>query len=110
MDGFAPFESAPHLAVAVSGGADSLALALLAADWARARGGRITALTVDHGLRPEAAAEAAQVADWLGARGVAHQTLRHEGARPRGDVQAKARTWRYRLLEGWCAQHGVLHL
>ena len=110
MDSFAPFKSAPHLAVAVSGGADSLALALLAADWARARGGRITALTVNHGLRAEAAAEAAQVADWLGARGIVHQTLRHEGARPQADIQAKARALRYRLLEDWCARHGVLHL
>lgn len=110
MDRFAPFESAPHLAVAVSGGADSMALALLAADWARARGGRITALTVDHGLRPEAATEAMQVAAWLGARGIIQHTLCYEGTRPRGDVQAMARAARYRLLEAWCASHAVLHL
>ena len=56
MAAFAPFETPPRLAVAVSGGADSLALALLADRWARARGGQITALTVDHGLRPESRA------------------------------------------------------
>ena len=41
MAPFAPFEARPVLAVAVSGGRDSLALALLAHDWARARGGRV---------------------------------------------------------------------
>ena len=51
MAPFEPFESAPVLAVGVSGGRDSLALALLARDWAAARGGRVTGLIVDHGLR-----------------------------------------------------------
>jgi len=110
MRHFVPFERAPRLAVACSGGADSLALALLADQWARAQGGTITALTVDHRLRPEAAAEAAQVAAWLGARGIAHVTLVRAGARPASDVQAAARAARYRLLEAWCAAEGVLHL
>ncbi|MBT4169911.1 MAG: tRNA lysidine(34) synthetase TilS, partial [Rhodospirillaceae bacterium] len=52
MAALGPFETAPELAVAVSGGADSMALALLAHTWARQRGGTVTALTVDHGLRP----------------------------------------------------------
>ena len=107
---FAPFEPAPHLAIAVSGGADSLALALLADRWVRARGGRVTALTVDHGLRVEAAAEAAQVARWLAERGIAPVTLAGAAPLPRRDIQAQARALRYRLLEGWCAEAGVLHL
>ena len=61
-----PFERHPFLAVAVSGGADSLALCLLADGWARERGGTLVALTVDHGLREAAAAEAARVgARWV---------------------------------------------
>ena len=48
-----PFGAAPRLAAGVSGGPHSLALALLAADWARRRGGDLLALVVDHGLRPE---------------------------------------------------------
>ncbi|MDQ2801858.1 MAG: tRNA lysidine(34) synthetase TilS, partial [Pseudomonadota bacterium] len=55
MEPLGPFEPRPRLAVAVSGGADSLALALLAASWAGARGGSTLALIADHGLRPEAA-------------------------------------------------------
>ena len=53
-----PFEPAPALAVAVSGGADSMALLLCADGWARTHGGTLTALTVDHGLRAGSAAEA----------------------------------------------------
>lgn len=105
-----PFEARPLVAVAVSGGADSLCLALLAHDWVRERGGQVLALTVDHGLRPEAAAEAARVGEWLAARGIAHHVLRWHGAKPDADIQAEARAARYRLLQEWCAAHGVLHL
>src|SRR5579875_3316964 len=62
MQPLGPFEAAPRIAVAVSGGADSMALMLLAHRWASARGGEAVGLTVDHGLRPEAAAEARRVA------------------------------------------------
>jgi len=105
-----PFEPAPDLAIAVSGGADSLALALLADRWAQAQGGGIVALTVDHRLRPEAAAEAAQVARWLGAHGIRHETLVWHGPYPLHDLQAAARAARYRLLGDWCRRHGRLHL
>jgi tRNA(Ile)-lysidine synthase len=110
MARFAPFEPAPHLAVAVSGGADSLALALLAQRWAAAAAGRVTVLTVDHRLRAAAAGEAAQTGDWLAARGIAHVILRRDALPDCGGVQAAARAARYRLLEGWCAASGVLHL
>jgi tRNA(Ile)-lysidine synthase len=105
-----PFEHAPRLAVAVSGGADSMALALLTDSWARHRGGAIAALTVDHQLRPESVAEARQAGAWLAARGVAHHTLVWDGPHPAGDIQAAARAARYRLLEDWCTEHGYLHL
>jgi len=76
MAALGPFEPKPRIAVAVSGGADSMTLALLAAGWARKAGGAAVALTVDHGLRPESAAEARQVARWMRARKIAHRTLR----------------------------------
>jgi tRNA(Ile)-lysidine synthase len=110
MDALGPFEPNPHLAVAVSGGPDSLALALLARDWIDARGGRLDALVVDHGLRAESAAEAALVAARLAAQGVPATILRWEGAKPTGAVQAAARDARYALLAGWCRAAGVLHL
>jgi tRNA(Ile)-lysidine synthase len=105
-----PFEAMPTLAVAVSGGADSLALVLLADRWARARGGRVTALTVDHGLRPESAWEVRRVGAWLAARGIGHRILPWREAKPATGIQEHARAARYRLLGEWCRAHGVLHL
>lgn len=105
-----PFEPAPVLAVAVSGGADSMALALLADHWARAQGGRVEALTVDHGLRPESGAEAARVGQWLAARGISHHVLVWRDAKPIADIQSAARSARYALLEQYCRSAGIVHL
>jgi tRNA(Ile)-lysidine synthase len=105
-----PFEPRPLLAVAVSGGADSMALALLAQEWARARRGRVVALTVDHGLRPKARAEARAVARWMKRRGIAHRILAWRGAKPRTGIQAAARDARYHLLDAACRSLGALHL
>lgn len=110
MAGFAPFEPNPTVAVGVSGGADSLALMLLADGWARRRGGVVVGLTVDHGLRPESGREARRVAGWLKQRGIKHHILRWRGDKPRTGVEAAAREARYALLTGWCRRHGVLHL
>ena len=110
MAAFDPFEAKPRLAVAVSGGADSLALTLLADRWAKARGGEVLALTVDHGLRDAAAGEARQVAKWLRARQVPHRVLRWQGRKPKTGIQAAARDVRYGLLMERCGKEGILHL
>lgn len=110
MAAFGPFEPTPHLAVAVSGGADSLALCLLAEGWARERHGRVTALTVDHLLRRDSTAEATQVGCWLERRGIAHHRLTWNGPKPLTGIQAAARVARYRLLVGWCRTAAVGHL
>ncbi len=110
MAALGPFESQPLIAVGVSGGPDSLSLALLMNDWARSHGGSVLALTVDHGLRPEAAAEARQVGAWLAARGIAHEILTWTGDKPATGIQAAARQARYDLLADACALRGILHL
>lgn len=110
MAALGPFERAPRLAVAVSGGSDSLALTLLAADWAREQGGEVVALTVDHRLRSDSRAEAEQTGRWLAARGIAHHILSWQEAESGPGLQAAAREARYRLLTGWCREHHVLHL
>jgi tRNA(Ile)-lysidine synthase len=106
-----PFERSPCIAVAVSGGSDSLGLGLLLAEWARERNGRLIILTVDHGLRAEAAAECARVAEIFAAiPSCSTYILRWEGEKPEHGLQAAARAARYALLIDWCRAHGVLHL
>jgi tRNA(Ile)-lysidine synthase len=107
---FEPFERAPVIAVAVSGGRDSLALSLLAQEWAVARGGRIHGLIVDHGLRLESVAEAATTAALLGRHGCDAEILRWTEAKPGTGLQAAARAARYRLLRETCRRRGLLHL
>lgn len=110
MAALGPFGPEPHLAVATSGGADSLALCLLAHAWATDRGGRVTALTVDHQLRAESAQEATQVGRWLAGRGIDQRILPWLGPKPATGIQSAARAARYRLLCGACGEIGVLHL
>ncbi len=110
MAPFEPFEPSPRIAVAVSGGADSMALALLLASWAKARQGSIISIIIDHKLRPDSTVEARLVASRLGALGVENRVLTWRGAKPSSGRQAAARVARYELLCAWCRRHGVLHL
>jgi tRNA(Ile)-lysidine synthase len=79
-----------RIGIAVSGGPDSVALLLLAA---AAYPGAVAAATVDHGLRPESAAEARLVAALCAARGIAHAILTPD-APIGGSLQAAARAAR----------------
>ncbi|MEI8394176.1 MAG: tRNA lysidine(34) synthetase TilS [Rhodospirillaceae bacterium] len=110
MERLGYFEPRPVLAIAVSGGADSLALCLLVREWAQARGGSVLALTVDHRLRLESTREAETVGQILAQRAIAHETLPWLGDKPKSGIQAAAREARYRLLIERCAAEGILHL
>lgn len=110
MAPFAPFETAPEVAAAVSGGADSLCLAWLAGRWARARSGAALGLIIDHELRAESAREAAAAAENLRRFGLAARVLRWRGPKPRSGIQAAARAARYALLTAACRETGILHL
>lgn len=99
-----PLGNREPLAVAVSGGPDSLALLLLAH---AAFGERVHALTVDHGLRAASANEAAHVASLAASLDVPHVTLRWDGPYPAGNLQAAARAARYRLMGDWCTANDV---
>lgn len=110
MSAFEPFEDQPVLAVAVSGGADSMALVLLADQWCRSRGGRVIAVTVDHGLRAEAIEEARWVGQQLAQHRIEHHILRWQGEKPGAAVQETARQARYHLLDDFIGAHSILHL
>jgi tRNA(Ile)-lysidine synthase len=105
-----PFEPAPHLAIAVSGGADSLALALLARDWAAGQGGCVTALVVDHGLRAASAGEAALTLARLAGQGIAARLLPLTDLARGPGLAERARAARYAALEDACRAAGILHL
>jgi tRNA(Ile)-lysidine synthase len=112
---FSGLENLPGLVLAVSGGPDSTALLLLAARWAdrlksRRRAPKLVAVTVDHGLRPEAAREAAAVKRLARELGVTHRTLRWQGRKPKAGLQEAARYARYRLLAQAAARSGYSHV
>lgn len=96
-----------HLAVAVSGGADSMALLLLTHRWAQEKGEHLVALTVDHGLRTESRQEALRIQKWAQARGIQHVILNWEGEKPDSRLQERARISRYHLLTSWCKENGI---
>jgi tRNA(Ile)-lysidine synthase len=110
MTSFVPFEHAPVIAVGVSGGPDSLALVYLVDRWACNHGGRAVGLTLDHGLRDQSAAEAAQVGRWLDGRGIEHHTLNWIGDKPTSAIQETARGVRREMLLSWCRDAGIVHL
>ena len=111
-DLFAGWKAAPALVLAVSGGPDSIALLWLAARWRRGlkRGPRLIAVTVDHGLRPEAAREALMVKRLAQKLELEHRTLRWTGEKPRTGVPAAARDARYRLLADAARRSGATHV
>lgn len=95
------------IAVACSGGPDSMALTCLLQRWAGEHGIVLTALIVDHGLRSESADEASRVASWLTERGVASVVLTSDRPKPAANIQMHARELRFRLIADWCRASGV---
>jgi len=110
LDASGPFEPLPALAVAVSGGADSMALAILARDWAGQRGGSTLALVVDHGLRPASAEEAWITVERLKRLRIPARLLRLSDLKHGPALAERARTMRYEILTAACRQEGILHL
>jgi len=109
---FRGLEDLRGLVLAVSGGPDSTALLVLAARWAKGlkRGPKLIAITIDHGLRPEAAREAVDVKRLARRLGVPHRTLRWRGKKPRSGLPEAARNARYDLLAQAAAREGFAHV
>src|ERR1700710_418373 len=109
---FADWKTAPAIVLAVSGGPDSSAMMWLAARWRRVlkRGPQLIAVTIDHGLRPEAAREARDVKRLAKTLDLPHRTLRWSGVKPKTGLPAAARAARYRLLAQAARAGGATHI
>ena len=102
LEKFAPL--ADKIAIAVSGGPDSMALAVCLQRWGK---NPCIALIVDHGLRHESAAEAAQVKSRLESIGMQAKILRWSHGAINGRLHEKARAARYELLTDACRRLGI---
>ncbi|KFG70030.1 tRNA lysidine(34) synthetase TilS [Microvirga sp. BSC39] len=108
---FSSLTQASGILIAVSGGPDSMALMHGLARWASLkRRPPIHVATVDHGLRPEAADEAAFVAREAALLGLPHRTLLWTGEKPATGIQEAAREARYRLLVDHAREMAASHL
>lgn len=106
------FDPAPPalLGVAVSGGGDSMALLAALAQWRAAGGPDLRAVTVDHGLRPEAADEAAFVGRICAQMDIGHRVLVWRGWDGQGNLADRARRARYGLMADWAREQGLADL
>ncbi|HQN50642.1 MAG TPA: tRNA lysidine(34) synthetase TilS, partial [Phenylobacterium sp.] len=100
-------DSRAPLAVALSGGSDSLALTMMAAAWAERHHRRLLVLTVDHGLRPESAGWTALCAGHARRLGADFQALCWRGDKPLTGLPAAARAARHALLADAARQAGA---
>ena len=111
MQPLGPFQKGETVAVAVSGGPDSMALTRLVRVWAEYAGLVLVGLTVDHRLRSDAAREAEQVKTWFNGLNLDHHTLVWDDGDKIGQLdrspQAAAREARFDLMSRWCRDHGV---
>lgn len=98
------------IAFGVSGGADSLAMVLSAKEECDIYGIKVVALTVNHGLRPSAAAEAEYVCKVMQEHKIEHHILTWEGEKPQTGIEEAARIARYDLMRKWCFENGVKYL
>ncbi len=110
MRSFGQFDENSSFVVAVSGGADSLALTFLLADWCKKNNIKLSAVTVDHGLRQGSAKEAESVNSLLKKNNINHIILRWIGDKKSSNIQAEARDARYKLITDFCKDNNAKFL
>ena len=99
-----------HLAVAVSGGPDSMALAFCLQRWAAPLGKTVHAMIVDHRLRPESTQESQTTQKTLTSLGLLTEILTWEHDSPATRLHSRARKARYDLLIKSCQRQNIRHL
>lgn len=110
LGGLINLDGVKKMAVAVSGGRDSLALTHLAKNWAKENNIELVALTVDHQLRAESKSECDDLTQWMTSENINHHVLTWEGEKPKTGIQEKARNARYAMLTKKCHTLDIDHL
>ena len=105
-----PFGQNPTIAIALSGGIDSVAMMLLTHKWAKEIKGQIVALTVNHNLRENSTQESIQVAGICKRLNIEHAILQWHHESINSNIQALARQARYNLLTKYCLERDIIHL
>jgi len=102
-------ENQKSVAVALSGGGDSMALTHMLSKWATQNDAQIHALTVDHNLRKNSAAEATTVGGYIKKfPNVIHHILKwDDGIGENTALMEKARAARYALMIEYCKAHDI---
>ncbi|MCT4552421.1 MAG: tRNA lysidine(34) synthetase TilS [Alphaproteobacteria bacterium] len=95
------------VAIAVSGGSDSMALALLSKKWADKNSVNLSVINVDHSLRKSSAKESRRVSSWMDKLGIKNVILKYNGKIPTSNIEAVAREYRYDLIKKYCDEHGI---
>jgi len=98
------------LAVAVSGGPDSLALAYLAKCYSLKYNIKVRYYLVNHKLRKESSQEAETVKKILKKIDIQCRILNWNGKKPSKNIQATARDKRYSLLANECKKNNIKYL
>ena len=110
MEKLGPYENKPHIAIAVSGGSDSMCLLMLANEWVKKKNGKITALVVNHKLRKESEAECYKLKNFFKINNIKNYFFEWKKNKKKNSIQERSRNFRYREFESWCYKNSVFHL
>ena len=104
------FEKNPTVAVAVSGGPDSMSLLFLANTFIKYKKGKLMALIVDHRIRKNSEEEAKFISTYLNKNNINSQILTANKDKVSKKSMNEARNNRYNLLTDFCIKNNILHL
>jgi len=99
-----------NIALAVSGGSDSLALAFLAKKFSKKYHYNVIAFTLDHQLRKESSEETELVKYIMKKQNIEHHSLLWSGKKPKTKIQETARIMRYNLFSDACIKHNCKYI
>tara|TARA_Y100001970_G_scaffold259557_1_gene340671 strand:+ start:9722 stop:10681 length:960 start_codon:yes stop_codon:yes gene_type:complete len=110
LNNFKIFELNPEIAVGVSGGPDSIALAYLLNEWIKIKKGKLFALIFDHKIRSSSRKESFVVKDTLSKLGIVSIIIKPKKNKLVKKNMQNARQNRFDGLINFCRQNKILHL